>query len=109
MSVLKNKTFKDYSYVSRYSAFPQYYNTRKQSYVSGLTSYLDDTTAYTLYTVKHGDTFDTLALYFYNNPTLYWVICSFNHIKNPYTKLCEGDKLKIPSLSNIQYDINGRS
>lgn len=109
MEILKNKQYKDYSYVSRYAPFPYYYNTRDNKYVSALTAYLDDTTIYSLYTVKQGDTLDSIALYFYNNPTLYWIICSFNHIRDPYIKLEVGQKLKIPSIANIQYDLNGRS
>ena len=109
MDILTNKYYKEYSYVSRYAPFPCYYNTNDNKYVTGLTAYLDDSTAYTLYTVKQGDTIDRLALEFYNNPTLYWIICSFNHIRDPYTKLTEGTKLKIPSIATIKYNINGRS
>jgi nucleoid-associated protein YgaU len=109
MNILVNKHYKNYNYISRYTPFPCYYNTRDNKYVNGLTAYLDNTTVYTLYTVKQGDTFDHLALEFYNNPTFYWIICSFNHIRDPYMKLQEGQQLKIPSIANIIYDINGRS
>lgn len=109
MSVLTNKTYKDYSYLSRYRAFPYYYHTTDNKYFYGLTAYLDNTTIYTLHTVKQGETLDSLALEYYGNPTLYWIICSYNHIQNPYKQLCVGEKIKIPSLSNIQYDKKGRS
>lgn len=109
MSKLINKSYKDYSYVSRYHAFPYYYDTSNKKYVYGLTAYLDDTTVYQSHTVNKGDSFDSLALKYYNNPTLYWVICSFNHIQNPYMSLKEGSTIKIPSLSNIEYDKLGRS
>ena len=109
MEKLINKSYKEYSYTSRYSVFPYYYHTEDDRYVSGLTSYLDDSTIYSLHVVRQGDTLDNLALKYYNNPTLYWIICSFNHIQDPYIKLYEGQTLKIPSISNIQYDIEGRS
>ena len=109
MDVLTNKTYKNYSYMSRYNAFPYYYHTEDNKYFYGLTAYLDDTTIYTLHVVKQGDTFDRLALHYYNNPTLYWVICSYNHIQNPYKELDVGKTIKIPSLSNIQFDKKGRS
>ena len=109
MDVLTNKSYKDYSYTSRYSPFPYFYNIKDNKYIYGITAYLDDTTPYKLHTVKQGETFDTLALYYYNNPTLFWIICSFNHIRNPYSKLTPGQKLKIPSLSNISFDLVGRS
>lgn len=109
MGVLKNKTYKDYNYVSRYSPFPYYYNKNDNKHIYGITAYLDNTTVYTLHTIEQGDTLDRLALDYYNNPTLYWVICSYNRIQNPYKKLIVGNTLKIPSLSNIEYDKLGRS
>lgn len=105
MEVLKNKSYKDYAKLSRYSPFPYYYHTVDDKYIYGKTAYLKDTTVYTLYIVKKGDTFDSLALEFYNNPTLYWIICSFNRVQDPYEELEEGRQLKIPSISNIEFDI----
>ena len=70
-----------------------------------VTSYIKNTTVYTSYEVQRGDTFDSIALEFYNNPTLYWIICSFNRIQDPFTELVEGQVLKIPSISNIEFDI----
>ena len=109
MEILTEKLFKEYSYVSRYSSFPCYYNKRDDRYVNGLTAYLTDKTPYRLHTIERGDTLDNLALHYYNNPTLYWIICSFNHITNPYIKLKEGDQIKIPNISNIEFDVEGRS
>lgn len=101
--------YKEYSYVSRYSSFPYYYHPEDHKYIYGLTAYLNDTTAYTIHTVQRGDTLDRLALEYYGNPTLYWIICSYNHIQNPYRDLKIGTTLKIPSISNIEYDKAGRS
>lgn len=109
MNVLTNKSYKDYSYLSRYLSFPYYYHRNDNKYIYGITAYLDNTTIYTLHTIKRGDTLDKLALYYYNNPTLYWVICSYNHIRDPYVTLEEGKTIKIPSISNIKYDKLGRS
>ena len=108
MDVLSNKQYKDYSYVSRYSSFPFYYHREDDKYVYGITSYLDNSTFYTMHTIQRNDTLDNLALYYYGNPTLYWIIASYNHIRNPYTPLIEGQTIKIPSISNIQYDKTGR-
>lgn len=105
MDILTDKTYKQYSKLSRYSPFPYYYHTVDEKYIYGTTAYLKDTTLYTLHTVKRGDTFDSLALDYYNNPTLYWIICSFNRIQDPFTSLEEGSKIKIPSISNIEFDI----
>lgn len=106
MEVLKNKSYDTESNsLSRYTPFPYYYHTKDDKYVSGVTSYLKNTTVYTSYEVQRGDTFDSIALEFYNNPTLYWIICSFNRIQDPFTELVEGQVLKIPSISNIEFDI----
>ena len=109
MNTLINKTYKDYSYTSRYTPFPYYYHIRDDKYTYGITAYLDDTTIYHMHTVVQGDTIDNLALQYYNNPTLFWIICSFNHIRNPYSDLKVGSLIKIPSIANIKFDMNGRS
>jgi nucleoid-associated protein YgaU len=109
MNKLVNKSYKDYSYVCRYMPFPFYYNAENNKYIYGLTAYLRNTTVYTLHVIKQGETLDDLALEYYGNPTLYWVICSYNHIQNPYKALVAGKTIKIPSLSNIEYDKAGRS
>ena len=105
MSVLKNKSYRQYAKLSRYSPFPYYYHSIDGKYIYGKCAYLRDDTLYTSYKVQKNDTLDSLALHFYNNPTLYWIICSFNHIQDPYIELKEGEIIKIPSLSNIEFDI----
>ena len=107
MEVLTNKSYHETtgSGLSRYTPFPFYYHRIDDKYVGGTTAYLKNTTVYSLHTVSRGETFDTLALDYYNNPTLYWVICSFNRIQDPFRELQEGEKIKIPSLSSIEFDI----
>lgn len=103
MDLLINKQYKPYSYLSRYSSFPFYYHTIDNKYIYGTTSHLNKDIPYTLYKVLKNDTLDSIALYFYNNPTYFWVICDFNDIQDPYIELEEGQLLKIPSLSNVSY------
>lgn len=105
MDILTDKTYREYSRLSRYSPFPYYYHSVDDKYIYGVTAYLKDTTTYTLHTVQQGETFDSLALEYYNNPTLYWIICSFNRIQDPFIIPEEGSQLKIPSISNIEFDI----
>ena len=104
MDVLKDKKYKQYTRISRYSSFPYYYNTLDDKYVEGTTKYLADDSEYRLIKVKRGDTYDTLALQYYNNPTYYWVICSFNRIQDPFKTPAPDTYLKIPVLSEINYD-----
>lgn len=103
MKNLRDKSYRTYSYTSRYAAFPYYYNATDNTYIQGVTNYLDDTTIATAHVVTHRDTLDTLALRYYNNPTLYWVIASYNRIQNPYEPLEVGSVIQIPSLANIKY------
>lgn len=104
MDVLKNKEYKQHKRLSRYSSFPIYYHTLDDKYIAGTTAYLDDTTTYTNYIVQDGDTYDKIALSYYNNPSYYWVICSFNHIQDPFEDPLSGITLKIPSISMIEYE-----
>lgn len=110
MSQLSSKMYKEFSYLSRYSATPCYYHRNDQQYVTALSAYLKDTTPYNVHVVEeNNETFDSIALQYYNNPTLYWILCSFNHIQNPYKALKKGDRIKIPVLSNIEFDFEGRN
>lgn len=103
MDVLKDKQYKSYDRLSRYSNFPIYYNTLSKKYSSGTIAYLSDETEYTLYTVQDKDTYDSIALDFYNNPTYFWVICSFNRIADCFEKPAPGSRLKVPVISNIGF------
>ena len=105
MEVLRDKAYPENDRLSRYTPFPYYYHSLDGKYIGGVTSYLKDTTVSTSYVVRQGDTLDSIALEFYNNSTLYWVICSFNRIQDPFIELHEGQVLRIPSLSNIEFDI----
>lgn len=105
MDVLKDKQYKDYDRLSRYSNFPIYYNTLNDKYCSGTVTYLDDETEYVLYQTKLNDTYDSISLEHYNNPTYYWIICNFNRIVDPFEIPAEGTILKIPIISNIEFYI----
>ena len=102
--VLIDKQYKRYDKVSRYQSFPYYYNKADDKYVYGTTAWLSDSTPYTEYTCGAQDTLDSIALYFYGTPTLYWVIADFNRILDPLIKLYAGDTLKIPDFSQIFFE-----
>lgn len=104
MDILKDRQFKTYDYVSRYSSFPFYYNTQDRKYVYGTTSQLNQDITYILYEVKARDTLDSIALDYYNNPTFFWIIADFNQIQDPYTELVEGTQIKIPTLSEVSFE-----
>lgn len=103
MDRLVDKAYRSYEYVSRYTSFPYYYDVDDEKYIYGTTSQLKQDTSYVMHKVLPNDTFDSLALKYYNNPTLYWVICDFNRIQDPFTELKVGERIKIPTLSNISF------
>lgn len=104
MDVLKNKSYKRYGKLSRYSTAPYFYHLIDDKYVYGFSKRLKTTTPFVIHTVKEPETFDSLALYYYNNPTYFWVICDFNRINDPFIELKDGQKLKIPSFSAIEFE-----
>lgn len=104
MDVLKNKYYETYNRLSRYGTFPSYYHTLDNKYVTSIDRYLNNDTEYILHLVKQRDTFDSLALKYYNNPTYFWAICSFNHIQDPFEDLVPGSYIKIPVLNDISYE-----
>lgn len=103
---ISGKQYKDYDTVSRYSSFPYFYVIEDNKYNYGITSHLKtENTKYVPHKVKYGDTLDSLALYYYNNPTYFWIIADFNRIRDPYKDLTIGQVLKIPTFSDIQFDL----
>lgn len=105
MDILTNKSKKYYNYTSRYSVAPYYYNPKDKKYIYGLTSNLKDDTEYVIHYVKDSDTYDSIALKYYGSPDLYWVICDYNRIQDPYTKPWNKfNYLYVPSLAGIRYE-----
>lgn len=101
--VLVDKQYRQYDKLSRYSTFPFYYNKVDGKYIYGTTSQLNSEVPFVNHLVKKGDTLDTLALYYYNNPTYFWIIADFNRIQDPYSDLKVDELIKIPSFSAIDF------
>lgn len=104
MDVLTNKKYRTYEKVSRYSPEPYYYNTVDNKYVVGTYHQLRTDTTFQIYVVRRNDTYDSIALQFYNNPTYYWIITDFNRVNDPFVPPKEGVRLKIPSFSGIRFE-----
>ena len=104
MNVLKDERYLNYDKLSRYSQFPYFYNTLDNKYVCGTTAYLKDDTNYIIYNVKDGDTYDSIALEAYGNPTYYWIICSFNHIQDSFSVPAPKSQLKLPVMTDIEFE-----
>ena len=100
MDILTNKTAKTSNYYSRYNGLYTYYNKLDNKNQMSTSKWLKRDLDYSTYVVKKDDTYDYIALYFYNNPTLYWIICDYNRIIDPLKKPKEGDILYIPNLGS---------
>lgn len=104
MDKLKDKTYKEYNYISRYAPFPYYYNETDNKYMQGMTSQLLKSSTFVLHEVAIGETLDSIALDNYSNSTFFWVIADFNNIIDPYKSLEVGSILKLPTLASISFE-----
>ena len=59
-----------------------------------LSNYTDNLNYYDLYEVTNNDRWDLISTRFYGTPSLWWIIASFNGVKDPFT-LPDLDKIKI--------------
>lgn len=105
MNILTDKQYKNYDRLSRYEIFPTYYNTVDNKYFYGTTAQLSTDTPFISHKVSQNDTWDSLALYYYGNPTYYWIICDFNRIQDPLSRPKLNTIIKIPTFSAIKFDI----
>jgi len=105
MVILENKQYKDFNYFSRYQNVPYYFHKVDRKYIVGTTFPISKDTPYILYKVKQGDSLDSIALDYYNNPTFYWIIADANNILNPYTKLKVNSEIKIPIFNELKFKL----
>lgn len=101
---LKDKNYKKYQNISRYTSFPYYYHKEDNKYIYGVTSQISKDINYVVHKVKEGDTLDNLSLTYYGRPDYYWMIADFNNIQDPYEILWLRHKaLNIPTFTSIKY------
>lgn len=60
---------------------------------------------YANYEVKPKDTWTNLSYKFFNTYKLWWLLCKFNDVKDPFTQLTQGKIIKIPSQEIVRYII----
>lgn len=78
-----------------------YYNLYK---TINFVNYADvDITKFDLYEVKEKDTWTAISYKYYNTIKLWWLICKFNNIKNPFTDLKIGNIIVIPKQQIVDY------
>ena len=102
MDVLTDRTIKSSDYYSRYNGLSYYYNHLDNKYQLETRHWLKeftDVSRITSYVVQEKDTYDLIALKYYNNPTYYWIICDYNRIRDPFIEPKPGTVLYLPSLN----------
>ena len=104
MDTLRNKTYADFDYLSRYTNTPYYYDTITGKEIYGIGTNLKTNTEFVTHKVKSSDTLDALALKYYNNPTFWWIIAYYNDIQDSLKPLKNKyNTLRIPSISSIEF------
>lgn len=71
MDRLTNKSYAQYDYTCRYTGVPYYYDKEDGKEIYGLSSNMLKDIPWVAHEVKQSDTLDSLALNYYNNPTLF--------------------------------------
>lgn len=104
MDSLKNKKYKTFDYLSRYTNVPYYYDTLQNKEIYGIGTNLKTTTEFVTHKVKSNDTLHSLALKYYNNPTFWWVIAYFNDVQDSFKPLIHKfEVIKIPSITSVEF------
>ena len=104
MDTLKNKRYLRYDYRCRYASVPVYFDTLGLRDVPGLGKNMLLNSPVVTHKLTSGDTLDSLALDYYNNPSYWWVIAYFNDIQDAFKPLMDQfEVLQIPSISSIAF------
>ena len=104
MDTLKNKLYANFDYLSRYTNTPYYYDTICDRQIYGMWANLKNTSEFVTHKIKSNDTLHSLALKYYNNPTFWWIIASFNDIQDAFKPLAKKyETIKIPNISSIEF------
>lgn len=103
MNILSNETYTQHNNLSRYTLVPIFYNSVDRRYQPGFPMRLDKNTPFVKHEVKAGDTLDSLALYYYGNPTYYWIIADFNDFLDPFIPLIVGKIINIPAFQSLTF------
>lgn len=105
MDRLTNKRAESFDYTSRYTGVPYYYDKVANRDVYGIGQQIDFNTAYLSHSVRPGDTLDSLALVYYNNPTFWWAIAYFNKINDPFINLATKYRvIRIPAIASVVFE-----
>lgn len=57
---------------------------------------------FTIYEVKPKDTWTNLSFKFFNTYKLWWLLCKFNNVEDPFSELKQGDFIKVPTQQVVR-------
>lgn len=106
MDTLKNKRYLKYGYLCRYTGTPFYYDTVNERECAGIAQDVSKDAPSFTHIVKRGESLDSLALKYYNNPTYWWVIAAFNNIQDALIENLEKayPVLQIPNIGSVTFE-----
>ena len=76
-----------------------YFNLCKNVYFDNIDS-MSSESVYN-YIVLEDDSWTNISYKFYNTYKLWWLICKFNGITNPFNELTPGTVIKIPTKETV--------
>jgi len=81
-----------------------YYNLCKNIYFNNNEYLTSDMISF--YTIVEDDSWTNISYKFYRTYELWWLICKFNNVKNPFYELIPGNQLLIPSKEMVEEILN---
>ena len=111
--LISSGVFKDVSFLDNYNCANLFnvVNKGEKSYFNLCRSiYFDiediSPDLITIYEVAEGDTWTNILYRNFGTIKLWWLICKFNNIKNPFEEIEAGKIIKIPSKELMETIIN---
>ena len=111
--LISSGVFKDVSFLDNYNCANVFnvVNKGEKSYFNLCRSiYFDiediSPDLITVYEVAEGDTWTNISYRNFGTIKLWWLICKFNNIKNPFEEIEAGKIIKIPSKELMETIIN---
>lgn len=97
------KKLDNYDYANLFNVINKgeksYFNLCKNIYFDN-TQYLTSSDVET-YIIVDDDSWSSISYRFYRTYKLWWLICKFNNITNPFYELTPGKEIKIPSKEMV--------
>ena len=113
-TLIENGTFPDVDKLDKYD-FANFFNVvnkGEKSYFNLCKNIYFDNIQYLtssdveLYVIVENDSWSNISYKFYKTYKLWWLICKFNGVKNPFYELTPGKVIKIPTKEMVDEILN---